>query len=450
MSEKNKREPKGYWTANRCIQEVETFVKNEGRRPMTTELGKAGLPSETAFQNAVGCTYAQYCKKQGYTGKYLPIWTRESIIAATDLFFEQHGRYPKPDEYNLAHGLPSHNTFLAHFGITAGNYWKQRYPLQEKWTPETIKKAFEHFIECHSRLPTIKELKPEHGLPSAAIVLNRTSMATYTEFCQKYFPSFSLHRSVWNYENCIQAVDQFVVRNGRRPKYGDCHKANDLPSSATFRRKVGHSLASYCRQNYPQFSCTRPKWTREMCVQAVDNFISQNGRLPHYKDCKSENGLPDPSTFFKTVGQTIYEYCGRPPRIRWTKEQCTQSLQQFVHQNGRLPQTIEYCSKNGLPGLLTFKEKVGENAAAYHIRKYPELCQRWTLTKICEALDSFVEQYGRPPLTPELSKRNMLPSYCTVQKVVGTTPAKFIRERYPEYYENPEQNQDMGWGMQMM
>lgn len=457
MSEKNRRRPRGYWTAEHCIQALDTFIENEGRRPKSAELGKAGLPSQAIFQNAVGCSYAQYCREHGYTAKPLPVWTKESITAATDCFFEQYGRYPKAEEYDLEHGLPSHNTFPAHFGITAGEYWKQRYPIAQEWTPETIKTAFEHFVEHHSRLPFMRELKPEYGLPSFSILLNRTGAATYSEFCRTQFPSIPLNRSIWDRESCTQAVDRFILQNGKAPTSSDCYNANGLPRFDIFYKKVGQTVLEYCKQKYPQLPGTPRRWTRESCLQAVDSFIAQNGRTPNYRDHKPGSGLPSPSTFLRAVGQTMDEYCGRSPQhntvqTRWTKERCMQALHQFVVQNGRLPHSKEYRNANGLPNWITFERKVGETISAYCGRQYPELCQRvrWTPSKICAALDSFVERTGRPPLTTELSMENMLPSYTCFHRVTGMHPGEFIRQRYPEYYELPDRKQGMDLGMQMM
>lgn len=458
MPEKNRRRPRGYWTVERCIQTLETFIETNGRRPRAAEMGRAGLPSQASFQNAVGCGYTQYCKEHGYSGKYLPVWTKESITAATDQFYAQYGRHPKQEEYNLEHGLPSHNTFHAHFGITAGEYWAQRYPFPNEWTSEAIISAFEHFIVCYSRLPLAKELTPENALPSFSVLRRHTGAATYSEFCRDHFPSLCPCKPIWNQESCMQAVDQFIAKNGRYPKPSDCRAANDLPSITTFSKKVGQTLSTYCKQNHSQLSGTRLRWTKELCIQAVDNFISQNGKSPNCKDCKSENGLPSPGTFFKVVGQTVAEYCGKPSlrramRIHWTKELCTQALCQFVVQNGRLPHSKEYRSANGLPSQSTFERKVGETIQEYCSRQYPELYQqltKWTLSKVCEALDSFVERNSRPPTTRELFKENMLPSYVCFQKVVGMSPGAFIRDRYPEYYETPEREQSMGWKMQMM
>lgn len=468
MSEgKKERGSKPRWTAENCIQALEAFIEREGRSPATVEMNaKFGLPSYLTFYNQVGYSHIKYCDDHGIVhyrsgrpriwnderckeaidrfvqekgrlpkilyeakpkfglptsvtfyhctgekmGEYLrktypelpernmnanAIWTKERIDAAADRFWETHGRHPTPREYDLEHGLPSRNTFTAHFGISAGTYWEKRYPVPPKWSTDQIKMAFNNFIEQNSRLPWLKELRPENDLPRLNHILSRTGMSTYSDFCREYFPSVPPSRRIWNKERCIQAVDQFIQQHGRCPRTDDFRRKTRLPPQASFRRYVGQSAFMYCKQNYPQLLILPCRWTKELCTQAVDRFVAQTGRLPRSK---------------------------------------------------------EYTSDNGLPTWVTFQRQVGETGLQYYSRQYPKMRQaiKWTPSRICEALDSFVEENGRPPRTNELSKKNQLPCYECFQKTVDTTPGAFLRERYPEYYENPDQKQDMSWGMQMM
>jgi len=99
---------------------------------------------------------------------------------------------------------------------------------------------------------------------------------------------------------------------------------------------------------------------------------------------------------------------------------------------------------------------VGESLSKYFKRQYPNLPKargrerKWTESKICEALEGFLERTGRPPLSTELCKENGLPSYSVIQRVTGTPAGTFIHEWYAENYELPEQEETAGWGMQIM
>jgi len=247
------------WTADRCVQALERFIEEKGRRPYAPEMrASEGLPSQVAFQNAVGLSCKKYCDAHGYPGlpargprwdadsckdalrrfveengrlpdlsreaqeafglptpyvfnarigipmgRYMrenypdmskpvkrirPQWSREQIDAAAKRFFDTHGRYPRSEEYDLAHGLPSHNTFRSHFGINAGTYWKERFPMDPEWTPEKVRKMLEDFIEAHDRLPNTTELNAANGLPSMDTLLRYTGAASYSDYCRETYP----------------------------------------------------------------------------------------------------------------------------------------------------------------------------------------------------------------------------------------------------------------------
>ena len=51
------------------------------------------------------------------------------------------------------------------------------------------------------------------------------------------------------------------------------------------------------------------KWERENVVQAIDNFLLQNNRIPSQKEFRSENGLPSYKAAQRCLEQSPAEYC---------------------------------------------------------------------------------------------------------------------------------------------
>lgn len=51
------------------------------------------------------------------------------------------------------------------------------------------------------------------------------------------------------------------------------------------------------------------KWERENVVQAIDDFITQNNRVPSQKEFRSDNGLPSYKAAQRCLDQSPSEYC---------------------------------------------------------------------------------------------------------------------------------------------
>jgi len=264
------------------------------------------------------------------------------------------GRPPLLKELNKENGLPCCSVIQRTAGMPPGAFIREWYTkghalsMEEgspgmiqkcgrwgkpEWTEEDIKKAFEAFIEAHARLPHTAEVRSKNGLPSIGTILRQTGAVSYPDFCRRYFPDMP----VWS----------------------------------------------------------RTKWDRDSCIQVIDQFIQEHGRLPRVKETHSY----------------------------------------------------------GLPHYTTFQDLVGESFPAYFKRQYPELNKhrdKWTIDRVYDALDDFVKREGRPPRTTELCKEKGFPSQPIIKRLTGMTSSTFIQEWYAENYETVEQEEAPGWGMRMM
>lgn len=307
------------WTAEKCMAAVDRFVQNNGRRPrLQSEANlSSGLPGAKAFLRYTGMTMGAYVKSMYPdlpTTKSLElpapqkcgsVWTTDRIIAATDRFMETYGRYPNPKEYSMKYGLPTRNTIVAHFGIPAGVYWKQRYPMAKQgWTAELILQAFERFIREHGRLPLTKELQTKNGLMAHTTVERYTGVKSYSEFCRTYYPEYTRSES-WNRESCIQALERFLKENGRYPTQKEHYQHEYLPAVMTFRYHVGETPHQYCERQHPE---QKHDWTKSRAIEALEEFIARNGRPPLAVEFCSANQLPVCKTFARVVGMPVGLY----------------------------------------------------------------------------------------------------------------------------------------------
>lgn len=387
------------WTAEQCIQALELFLDREGRMPRISEQGsKAGLATPVTFRRAVGCSYAEYGRRSNES----MCWTAEKCMAAVDRFVQNNGRRPRlQSEANLSSGLPDPKIFLQRTGITMGTYLKNKYP----------------------ELPTPKSLE---------------------------LPAPQKSGRVWTKDRIIEATDRFMEIYGRYPAAAEYGIKYGLPSHNTILAHFGIPAGVYWKRRYPMAARS---WTTDSILQAFERFIQAHGRLPLAKELRPENGLPTSGTVRRHTGATGYsEFCWTcfPKYVapeKWDRERCIQGLERFLQEHGRRPTQEEHKQYGYLPCAMTFTRHVGESEAQYCARQRPELSRYWTESKAINALDQFVARNGRPPLAVEFCSANQLPSYPCFAKTVGRPVGAFLRDRYPEHYEQAGQEQIGGQTM---
>ncbi len=97
-------------------------------------------------------------------------YTKESILAIVEEFYEKNGRPPRMDEMNSRHGLPTMATFKKLTGTTPGQYLRGRHPQAEKPRKrpskgekrkgaEQVVEEYRRFYEEYRRMPTTKDCK---------------------------------------------------------------------------------------------------------------------------------------------------------------------------------------------------------------------------------------------------------------------------------------------------
>ena len=402
MDEKKGRGRPVRWTAERCIQALEAFLDREGRMPRFSELGtKTGLATPVIFQRAVGCGYSEYRSRYEESMR----WTAEKCIAALDRFVQKNGRLPKIHvEANSSSGLPCPRTFQKHTGMTMGVYLKGQYP--ELSTPRSLE------------LPAPEE-------------------------CGR----------IWTKDRIIEVTDQFIETYGRYPTEEECSMRYGLPTRNTISAHFGIPAGEYWKRRYPM---AKQGWTMDTILQAFEHFVKEHERLPFVKELHSQNDLPCSQTIaHHTRVEKYSEFCRvyfpeYARRAMWNRERCIHGLEQFLQEHGRCPTQEEHKQYEYLACAITFTHHVGESESQYCKRKHPELSRYWTESKAINALDQFVVRNGRPPVAVEFCSANQLPSYGCFINTVGMPLKRFLRERYPEYYAQPGQEQDSGQTMQML
>lgn len=218
-----------------------------------------------------------------------------------------------------------------------------------------------------------------------------------------------------------------------------------------------------------------PVWTAENCAQALDQFIETHKRHPRPSECNPKHHLPSRRTIEKVLGMSALEYYCREAHKKgydlstvrrgatrsqqhdksYTTESIYEALKEFVKREGRVPATTE-LGKNGLPYGFTIKRVTGITARNLMRQWFPEYTipklerVHWTAERINDAMDQFVEQYGRPPMTSELTRAYGLPTPQSIKSRFGLSAIEFMQERYPEYFPDTQQEHSSGPTMQMM
>lgn len=378
------------WTREKCIQALnEYIVKNHGLPP--SNITVPGVPSSAIFISRVGQTYRQYAKENfpdvPVTGRKKSCeWTRESIRAATDSFYEKYQRRPKALEHVAKNSLPSHNTIQATFNMTAAEYWDTFYPQTKSttWSEDEFLNELKCFQAQNGYLPNLSELDYLPQMPSSYTVRKiYGGRSGYEGFLSKHFQIDV--KQPWTQESAINAVRSYCEKTGRLPRICDFCLANNLPAITTFyklfpRQRLTEIYEQYfpeyhrnrsSRVNRPAKACRehiRQNWTREKILKAIDTFYTNTGRFPRSVDFRAKNGLPGTSTLYAVFPgegvHTIFEQYF-PERVpaegtqKWTSEKILTNICNFYRETGRFPASRDFCSKNHLPALNTVHRNLG-------------------------------------------------------------------------------------------
>lgn len=400
----------------------------------------------------------------GEKGRGRPVrWTAEQCIQALKLFLDREGRMPCISEQGSKAGLASPVTFQRAVGCSYAEYG-HRYEESTRWTAEKCMAAVDQFVQNNGRRPRLQsEANLSSGLPDPKIFLQRTGITMGTYLKNEYpelptpksleLPAPKKSGRVWTKNSITAATDRFMETYGRYPAAAEYGIKYGLPSHNTILAHFGVPAGVYWKRRYPMVA---RGWTTDSILQAFKQFIQAHGRLPLTKELRPENGLPTSGTVIRHTGAKNYpEFCRThyPQYLRpeaWTRESCIQAMERFLEEYGRRPRQEDHKLCDYLPCPMTFLRKVGESEYQYCTQHHPELNLKWTKGKAIQALEHFVKVNGRPPLAVEFLSANHLPAYASFSKAVGMSAGAFLREHYPEYYEIQAREQNMSFGMRML
>lgn len=112
------------WTRDLVIEAILQFDREEGRRPVETDMrSDPRLPSWTTIRRLFG-SWAAALEAAGYPIKRrrqarLAKWTRRELRTALKTFFAEHGRWPRFGDFREANGLPAPPTLERLCGTTS-------------------------------------------------------------------------------------------------------------------------------------------------------------------------------------------------------------------------------------------------------------------------------------------------------------------------------------------
>lgn len=122
-------------------------------------------------------------------------YTKESIMAVVEEFYQKNGRPPRVDEMNSRHGLPAIATFTRLTGTSPTQYLRKKHPKKPKSRKSrgnssarkdeaAIVLEYRRFFEEHNRMPTPKDCK-EKRLAYPATFKRVTGSSPWAYFRQE-------------------------------------------------------------------------------------------------------------------------------------------------------------------------------------------------------------------------------------------------------------------------
>ncbi len=201
----------------------------------------------------------------------------------------------------------------------------------------------------------------------------------------------------WDDATVKDAVEDFMSVNGRVPTVTDFKKENGLPSHPVIKQRYKINLHEWLNKNFPTYY--KPKPTRKQALEFAYKVLEK---------------LPDARA---KIGELLDEY----PVCRWSSTNILDAVEEFFRQNDRLPYEREFIKANHLPdyGHLLYKYKCG-------LREWYEtycndlfIKNESRIKPVRDYLKEFAEEYERiKPISKEEFNRMRNPEICCLAEVV--------------------------------
>ena len=257
---------------------------------------------------------------------------------------------------------------------------------------------------------------------------------------------------MYSKEEVLRAIDDFVSKNERIPKYYEYGKENNLPAVVVVNRLFGSPKLLYIerypllyekernafkekrRQAYKKVRGATDEEFKTKLIQMLDLFIERHDRVPKFQEFTVSNGLASKNTLKKYLGDIKTFLKNRYPQYyveTWNEERIRRSVEIFRIRHQRLPLLGEFKEQNNLPKLSQFRKCCTNVRETLH-NWYPEFeisNKKYSKESIYALIDAFVEKHNRLPYASEYKKSNGFPQYSIVVKYCGTVEAIY-EERY--------------------
>lgn len=224
-----------------------------------------------------------------------------------------------------------------------------------KYTKEDCIIAIQDFYKENNRIPTQNEFKKTSKYPHCDTVrrlFNSWNNAIIAS-------GFEVNKKIgYTKKDCINAIQDFYIKNQRAPKARDFNNINDYPGHNTVRRLFGSWNAAIEEAG---LSINRKSfYTKEECIKAIQNFYDENSRLPISTDFENNKNYPSDSAVrnlfgswnkgLSEAGFTIFNH---------TKESCIESIKNFYNENKRIPLANDFRENLKYPNVKTVQKLCG-------------------------------------------------------------------------------------------
>lgn len=205
----------------------------------------------------------------------------------------------------------------------------------------------------------------------------------------------------WNDATVKDAVENFMLENGRLPLIAEFRKENSLPCDSVIKQHYKMNLREWLDKNFPTYC--EPKSTRKQALQFAYEALAK---------------LPDAQ---EKIKQLLVEY----PVCRWSSENIIDAVEEFYRINDRLPYERDFKKNNHLPdyGHLLYKYKCG-------LREFYEtncnelfIKNESKIRPVRDYLKEFAQEYERvkPISKVDFNRRRDSENCCLAEVVMRNT-----------------------------
>lgn len=286
----------------------------------------------------------------------------EELLQLLRDFKDKFERVPSKKDVNSNSWMPSSTTYSDRFGsfnmalIAADLQPNQMYEQWKNFSDDELSKLLHDFSERLGRVPTIKELNNEPGMPCSETYRKRFGSFTNSLIAAGITPVRKRNTYLTD-EKLLKKLREFKDKLGRTPTRREVDNAPEMPCGHVYSNRFGdYNKALIAAGLKPNVKKQWANFSNEDLSKRLKDLGNRLNKIPSGSDATDDPDTPSASVYEKRFGNFTNALIAagfKPnPVKQWSHlsdEELLELLRNFSHKLGKTPTKLEVDKEPGLP-----------------------------------------------------------------------------------------------------